>query len=308
MCSSNPKRRCYNHSCKTFENLLENKIEVQAELKEIETELKSKKFMYGIVKNNESMLKTEKENSLKKISKEIEESESRKETLNNSLKSIAQKTSEAQADIDATKTGLNELTEKLQSEQSKPSNEQNALTIANLSVRLNSGKSRQKEMKAAADRRKQNYKQTQMAMARINEEGQIVKNYTPRNPDEAARKEKKLLELRFNYLEQLVKQRDGFSTFEALVDKNGKVAPLALRESKQGWKYWAKLKDPSDPARSTDLGKVTYSKAKDPTSFYESKGYKLVKVAAPAKAAIVNGKAEIVRADGGYNPHTPLMK
>lgn len=133
--------------------------------------------------------------------------------------------------------------------------------------------------------------------------------------DLAARKAKAdaMVEVEKLSADSAIEENNGKYGFQALLDKNGNVAPVKAVKTKFGYS-WGVLSDPSDP-NSKISQFITMSKDPDPEkrrNFYASKGYMLGKVNATAKAVIdeaPNGvkKVRIARTDGGYSPYAEVI-
>lgn len=141
-----------------------------------------------------------------------------------------------------------------------------------------------------------------------------VANAMPEN-DVASRKAKAdaMVEVEKLTAESVIEDNNGKYGFQALLDKNGNVAPVKAVKTKYGFS-WGVLSDPSDP-NSKISQFITMSKDPDPAKrrdFYASKGYMLGIVNTTAKAVIdeaPNGvkKVRIARTDGGYSPYAEVV-
>lgn len=113
--------------------------------------------------------------------------------------------------------------------------------------------------------------------------------------------------------ESVIEENNGKYGFQALLDKNGNVAPVKAVKTKFGYS-WGVLSDPTDPTSKISQF-ITMSKDPDPAKrrdFYASKGYVLGKVNTTAKAVVdelPNGlkKVRIARTDGGYSPYAEVI-
>lgn len=98
-----------------------------------------------------------------------------------------------------------------------------------------------------------------------------------------------------------IAENGGTAEFAALADLDGNLVPAKLISTRYGMS-WGVLSDPEDP-HSSFTGWVNTSKSDDVAkqkAYLEKKGYKEVRVLAPAKATIIASGTGLSGAAGAY--------